>query len=369
MTHASRLLASLSLALIVLATPAVHAERLKEIANIGGMRVNQLVGYGLVVGLDGTGDKANSSPFMRQSMSNMLNQLGVMVPPDQKIDPKNAAAVMVTAVLPPFARSGQQIDVVVSAMGDAKSLRGGTLLLSPLKGADGQIYAMSQGNIMVGGAGAGGGGSSTKINQLNGGRIPNGATVEREVPTTVGQNDIVAVELKTADFSNASRVVNAINGAMGSVARAVDAGRIDVRAPADPNARVAFLGKLENLDVAMSSPVARVIVNARTGSVVMNQTVRVEPCAVAHGNLTVTVQSTPEVSQPNALSQGQTTTTTQTSTSIQSDGGRLVSVPRGTNLNEIVRALNAVGATPQDLLSILQAMKASGALRAELEVI
>ena len=355
--------------LFIVLLPAAQAERLKDLASFAGVRNNQLVGYGLVVGLDGTGDKANSSPFMRQSMANMLTQLGVQVPPDQKIDPKNAAAVMVTAVLPPFSRPGQQIDVVVSSMGDAKSLRGGTLLLTPLKGADGQVYAMSQGNVMIGGAGASSGGSSAKINQLNGGRIPNGATVEREVQTAVGEADVVTLELKEASFSNATRVVSAINGAVGQVARALDGSRIEVRAPVDSSARVAFLARLEGVEVATAAPVARVIVNARTGSVVMNQTVKVEPCAVAHGNLTVTVASTPTVSQPAPFSQGQTVAGQQADISIQKDAGRLVSVPRGTNLNEIVRALNAVGATPQDLLSILQAMKASGALKAELEVI
>ncbi|ASJ23242.1 flagellar basal body P-ring protein FlgI [Laribacter hongkongensis] len=347
----------------------VMAERLADLANIGGVRVNQLVGYGLVVGLDGTGDKANSSPFMRQSMINMLNQMGIMVPPDQKLDPKNAAAVMVTAVLPPFASPGQQIDVVVSALGDAKSLRGGTLLMTQLKGADGQTYGIAQGNLVVGGAGASAGGSSAKINQLNGARIPAGATVERAVPTAVGDGDVIVLELKQASFTNAARTVNAINSSMGSIARAMDGSRIEVRAPMDPNARVAFLSRLENLNVSTPAPLPRVVINARTGSVVMNQTVTVEPCAVAHGNLTVTVQSTPVVSQPNAFSQGQTVAGQQADISINQQGGRLINVPRGSNLNEIVRALNAVGATPQDLLSILTAMKAAGALKAELEVI
>lgn len=356
------------MALFSISAPA--AQKIKELASIAGVRNNQLAGYGLVVGLDGTGDKATSSPYTGQSMINMLNQLGVQLQPGSKVDPKNAAAVIVTASLPPFARPGQPLDVNVSSIGDAKSLKGGTLLMTPLKGADGQVYAVAQGNILVGGAGASAGGSSAKINQLNGGRIPAGATIEREVATVLGGGDALSLELFEANFSNASRVVQAINSAFGAgVARAVDGRLIEVKAPVDSNQRVAFLAKMENLSVASADASPLVIVNARTGSVVMNQAVKVEPCAIAHGNLTVTVGSTPVVSQPNTLSQGQTVVGQQADISVKADGGKVINVPRGTNLSEVVRALNSVGATPQDLLSILQAMKAAGSLKADLQVI
>ena len=351
-----------------LAMPAWSAQRIKELASVGGVRSNQLVGYGLVVGLDGTGDKSGGPAG--QSMINMLNQLGIQIQPGQKIESKNSAAVVVTASLPPFAKSGQPLDVTVSAISDAKSLRGGTLLMTPLKGADGQIYAMAQGNILIGGAGAAAGGASVTVNQLNAGRIPAGATVEREVMSGLNNGDTIRLELFDADFTTANRMVEAINRSFGQeTARALDGRVIEVRAPFDSNQRVRFLARMENLAVTAAESTPLVILNARTGSVVMNQAVKVEPCAVAHGNLSVTVNSTPVASQPNPLSQGQTVVGQQTDINVRADGGKVINVPRGTNLNEIVRALNAVGATPQDLLSILQAMKAAGALKAELQII
>ncbi len=354
----------------VLCGQVLAAERIKDLATFGGVRPNQLVGYGLVVGLDGSGDKASSSPFMSQSLGSMLNQLGVQIPAGTKLDPKNVAAVTMTATLPPFARAGQPLDVTVSSIGDAKSLRGGTLLLAPLKGADGQIYAMAQGNVVVGGAGASAGGSSTQVNQLSVGRVPGGATVEREVANSLGSNGVVDLELLSADFTTADRVVQAINRQLGAgTARAVDGRLVEVRSPIDSNARVQFLSRLENIAVDPADVSPLVIINARTGSIVMNQAVRLEPCAISHGNLTVTVNNTPQVSQPNALSGGQTTTTNQANVNVNSQPGRVISVPRGTNLSQVVNALNAVGATPQDLVSILQAMKASGALRADLQII
>lgn len=359
-----------ALALAMFSLSAWSAQRIKDIASLSGVRTNQLVGYGLVVGLDGSGDKASSNPFTSQSMSNMLTQLGVQIPSGTKIDPKNVAAVMVTAALPPFSRPGQNVDVTVSSMGDAKNLRGGTLLMTPLKGADGQVYAMAQGNVVIAGAGAQAGGSKTQINQLNAGRIPGGATVEREVPTTVGNGQTISLELHEASFTTANRMVQVINGAFGQgAARALDGRVVEVNAPLDPNQRVQFLAKMENLAVATADMSPTVILNARTGSIVMNQAVTVEPCAVAHGNLSVTVTNTPTVSQPNALSNGQTTVTNQADIQINQDGGRIVNVPKGSNLSQIVKALNAVGATPQDLLAILQAMKAAGSLKAELQVI
>ncbi|MEO2219077.1 flagellar basal body P-ring protein FlgI [Chromobacterium vaccinii] len=356
--------------LLLASLPALSAQRLKDIANIGGVRPNQLIGYGLVVGLDGSGDKVTSSPFTGQAMTNMLNQLGVQVPPGTKIDPKNVAAVTLTATLPPFAKRGQAIDITASSIGDAKSLRGGTLLLSPLKGADGQIYAMAQGNVVVGGAGASAGGSSTQINQLSVGRIPGGATVEREVQTTLGDGEFIHLELQEADFTTANRAVQAINKVFGSdTARAVDGRLIEVRAPFDSNQRVQFLSRMENIAVDPADLSPLVIINARTGSIVMNQAVTLSSCAVSHGNLSVTVNNTPQVSQPNPLSGGKTVVTNQAEITINSTSGKVVGLKGGANLSQVVNALNALGATPQDLISILQAMKSAGSLKADLQII
>ncbi len=349
---------------------ALASERLKDLATIQGVRSNQLVGYGLVVGLDGTGDQTTQTPFTTQSIINMLAQLGTTLPTTQSLQLKNVAAVMVTASLPPFARVGQQIDITVSSMGNAKSLRGGTLIMTPLKGADGQIYAQAQGNLMVGGAGASAGGSKAVINHLLAGRIVAGATVEREVPALLGQGPFIHFEMLTTDFGTTQRAVEAINREMGlGTAEALDGRTIRVQAPEDPNNRVAFLGRLENLEVRPMKMMAKVIVNPRTGSVVMNQMVTIESCAIAHGALSVVVSSQQQVSQPNPLAGGQTVTTTAADISIQQGGGALMAVKAGANLSEVIKAINALGANPQDLLSILQAMKAAGALRADLEII
>lgn len=348
----------------LLALPA-WAERIKDIANIDGVRPNQLVGYGIVVGLDNTGD---ASPLTTQGLANLMGNLGLT--PGQALANKNAASVMVTAVMPAFAKPGQSLDVTVSALGGSKSLRGGTLLMTPLKGADGQIYAMAQGSLLVGGAGASAGGSSTQINHLSAGRIPAGGTVERAVAARLGQGDFVHVELKDADFTTANRVVEAVDRGMGrGTAIALDGRLIQVKAPADPGQRVAFLSRLENLSLNPGTPTPRVIINPRTGSIVMNQLVTVEQCAIAHGNLSVTITAEPQVSQPNALSGGQTVATQKADVQVKNDKGELVVLPSAASLNDVVKALNAIGATPQDLLAILQAMKASGALKAELEVI
>ena len=348
----------------LLALPA-WAERIKDIANIDGVRPNQLVGYGIVVGLDNTGD---ASPLTTQGLANLMGNLGLT--PGQALANKNAASVMVTAVMPAFAKPGQSLDVTVSALGGSKSLRGGTLLMTPLKGADGQIYAMAQGSLLVGGAGASAGGSSTQINHLSAGRIPAGGTVERAVAARLGQGDFVHVELKDADFTTANRVVEAVDRGMGrGTAIALDGRLIQVKAPADPGQRVAFLSRLENLNLNPGTPTPRVIINPRTGSIVMNQLVTVEQCAIAHGNLSVTITAEPQVSQPNALSGGQTVATQKADVQVKNDKGELVVLPSAASLNDVVKALNAIGATPQDLLAILQAMKASGALKAELEVI
>ena len=367
-----RLLASGLLALMALlsiATPA-QATRIKEVAAVQGVRSNPLTGYGLVVGLDGTGDQTTQAPFTGQSMTAMLQQFGVLLPPGVTMQPRNVAAVMITASLPPFAQPGQPLDVTVSSMGNAKSLRGGTLIATPLRGADGQVYAIAQGNMVVGGAGASAGGSKVQINHLSAGRIPGGALVERSVPTPLQQNEYLQLDLNSSDFGMARAVAKAINKAKGEgTAAAVDGRVVRVRAPLAPDARVNFLADMENLAIDNEIPAARIVINARTGSVVMNQAVTLQPCAVAHGNLAVTISSTPQVSQPNALSGGQTTVTEKTDISIKQEPGSLIQLPAGARLNDVVKALNTLGATPQDLLAILQAMKSAGALNAELEVI
>lgn len=351
-------------------TDGARAERIKDLASIAGVRNNQLIGYGLVVGLDGSGDQTTQTPFTVQSIINMLGNMGVTLPPGTNLQLKNVAAVMVTTSLPPFARPGQQIDVTVSSMGNAKSLRGGTLVMTPLKGADGNVYAIAQGNVLVGGVGAAAGGSKVTVNHLSVGRIAGGATVERAVVTPVGQGEFVYLELNDGDFGTAQKMVDAINRAVGgNAAAATDARQIQVRAPADPDQRVAFLGRIENLEVQPAQTPAKVIVNGRTGSVVLNQAVTLQNCAVAHGNLSVTVSSEPVISQPAPLSAGQTVATERAQIDIKQEGGALMNIKAGASLAEVVKALNAIGANPQDLIAILQAMKAAGALRAELEII
>jgi flagellar P-ring protein precursor FlgI len=354
-------------ALMVMDT--ARAERIKDIASIAGVRNNQLVGYGIVVGLDGSGDQTTQTPFTVQSMISMLSAMGVNLPPGQSLQLKNVAAVMVTANLPPFARTGQQIDITVSSIGNAKSLKGGTLILTPMKGADGQIYAMAQGNVVVVGAGASGAGSKVTVNHLSVGRIAAGATVEREVPMPLGQGEFVNLELNAMDFGTAQRVVQAINKAVPGVATATDGRQIRVRAPTNIDERVSFIGRIESIEVTPARMAAKVIVNSRTGSVVMNQAVLLENCAVAHGNLSVSVSTDNAVSQPGALSGGQTAATANSQIDIKQEGGAMMNVKAGANLADIVKALNTLGANPQDLTAILQAMKSAGALRAELEVI
>ena len=368
----AHLLRSLFMVVVMMATMPLpsYAERIKDLASIQGVRVNQLVGYGLVVGLDGSGDQTTQTPFTIQSVISMLSQLGVNLPQGTSLQLKNVAAVMITASLPAFAKPGQNIDVTVSSMGNAKSLRGGTLLLAPLKGADGQVYAMAQGNLLVGGAGESANGSKVQVNQLSVGRIAGGATVERAVATPLGQGEFVHLELNTTDFTTVRRVVDAINLDLGdNGAVAVDGRVIAVRAPTDAGQRVSFLSRLESIEVIPAPSTAKVIINARTGSVVMNQAVSIDTCAVAHGNLSVIVTTEPVISQPGPLSSGgQTVQAQRSQIEIRQDAGSLVML-KGVSLAEVVKALNSIGATPQDLLSILQAMKAAGALRAELEII
>lgn len=348
---------------------SANAERIKDLASIQGVRGNPLIGYGLVVGLDGSGDQTTQTPFTVQSILNMLTQLGVNLPPGTNLQLKNVAAVVVTASLPPFAKPGQAVDVTVSSIGNAKSLRGGTLLMTPLKGADGTVYAIGQGNVLVGGVGAESAGSKVTVNHLSVGRIPSGAQVERAVPSAIGDGEYIYVELNVTDFSTTQLVVDAINSTFPGSAGALDGRAVKVRAPSDPNARVGFLARLESLEVFPAASMAKVIVNARTGSVVMNRSVRVESCAVAHGNLSVVISTEPVISQPNAFSRaGQTVQSERAQIEIKADKSGLTMV-QGVSLSEVVKALNAIGATPQDLLAILQAMKSAGALRAGLEII
>jgi flagellar P-ring protein precursor FlgI len=359
--------------LALLSTPA-SAEHLRDLASIAGVRHNQLIGYGLVVGLDGSGDQTTQTPFTVQSVVSMLQQLGVNLPQGTQLQLKNVAAVMVTASLPPFSQPGQTLDITVSSMGNAKSLRGGTLLMTPLKGADGQVYGMAQGNVLVGGvgvqAGGGGGGSSLTVNHLSVGKISGGATVERAVASALGENNIIRLELNTADFATASRVVEAINDKYGAgIAYALDSRVIRVQAPSSSDQRVSFIGSLQDMQVNPAEQPAKVIMNARTGSVVMNRAVTLDTCAISHGNLSVSVNADTQVSQPNPLSGGRTVVTQNPQVGIKADSGKVMLVKGGASLADVVKALNAIGATPQDLLSILQAMKAAGSLRAELEII
>ena len=361
--------AMLSLSLLV--SPLVSAERIKDLASIQGVRDNQLIGYGLVVGLDGSGDQVRQAPFTQQSLTNMLSQLGVTIPQGSNMQLKNVAAVMVTARLPAFSRPGQTLDVVVSSMGNAKSLRGGTLLMTPLKGANGQVYAIAQGNLLVGGAGAESGGSSIQVNQLNGGTIPGGAIVEQGVPTTYIYDGALTLELNSSDFGTAQNVVAAINRHFGAgTATALDGRVVRVKAPLDPHSQSAFLSQIEHLQVQVPPARARVVVNARTGSVVMNRTVTIDEAAIAYGNLSVVISSQAEVNKPDVpFAGGQTVVTDRTDIEMRSEGGSLQRITTSANLADVVRALNALGATPQDLLSILQNLKSAGALRADLEII
>ena len=348
-----------------------QAARIKEVASVQGVRMNQLVGYGLVVGLDGTGDQTTQAPFAIQSLLAMLQQMGVTVPPGTSMQLKNLATVMVTAQLPAFAQPGQTIDVSVSSLANAKSLRGGTLIATPLKGADGQVYAVAQGNLVIAGSGAAAAGSKVQINHLSAGRIPDGATVERTVATPLADGDSIQLDLHSSDYATAREVVRAINAKMGNgIADALDGRAVRVRMPPSADARVSFMADIENLDIRQATPSAKVVINARTGSIVMNQAVTLAACAVAHGNLSVTISTTPTASQPEGYGRGgRTVVTEKADITITQQAGALVQMAPGAKLADVVKALNTLGATPQDLLAILQAMKTAGALMAELEVI
>ena len=354
-----------------ISTPC-FADRIKDFADIAGQRSNQLVGYGLVVGLDGTGDQTTQTPFTLQSVLQMIGVLGVTIPQGGgQTQLRNTAAVMVTADFPALARPGQQIDVTVSSIGNATSLKGGTLVMTPLKAADGQVYAQGQGNIVIGGSRAATGGAATSVNHLNAGRIPAGGLIEKAVPSLLA-DEFIQIDLRRADFALMQKTAEAIGRRFGlGTALPIDARSLNVRVPVEPLQRTAFMATLQDLDVQMVPGPARVILNSRSGSVVMNQSVKLSASAVAHGNLTVKIEQSPTVSQPLPFSRGQTAIASQDTATI-SDSGKensLISVPSGASLDQVVKALNMMGATPQDLISILQSLKSAGALRAELEVI
>jgi len=350
---------------------AARAERVEDLATVAGVRSNQLVGYGLVVGLDGTGDQTSQTPFTIQSIENMLAKFGVTVPANTNPMLKNVAAVTVHASLPPFAKPGQTIDVTVSSIGNATSLRGGSLIMTPLKGADGQVYAMAQGSVLVSGFGVEGkDGSSITVNIPSSGRIPNGATVEQAVASNFGSSPYVTLNLDTPDFTTASRLTDAINKLLGAgTAEALDATSIRVRAPLDPSQRIAYVSTLESLDIDPAAPPAKVIINSRTGTVVISSQVRVMAAAVASGSLTVTITERNDVSQPGPFSNGDTVVTPRSTLDVKQEKAHMFEFPAGVNLDEIVRAVNSVGAAPGDLVAILEALKEAGALRAQLIVI
>jgi len=359
------------IAALALLSGSALAERIKDLAHIAGVRDNQLVGYGLVVGLDGSGDQTSQTPFTIQSLNNMLQQFGITVPPGTNPQLKNVAAVAVHATLPAFAKIGQTIDITVSSIGNAKSLRGGSLLMTPLKGADGRIYAIAQGDLLVSGLNAAGSdGSSVTVNVPSVGSIPNGATVERLVKNPFMSSDMITLNLNRSDFTTANRLARAINETVGSgIARPLDAVSIQVNAPRDPAQRVAFASLVENIVVEPGEAPARVIINSRTGTVVIGDAVRIRPAAVSHGSLVVTISENTQVSQPGAFSSGTTAVTAQSDIDVVQEGDRMFLFDPGITLQQVVDAVNRVGATPADLVSILQALKGVGALRAELIVI
>lgn len=357
---------------LTLLTLPAQAERIKDIASVAGVRDNPLLGYGLVVGLDGTGDQVAQAAFTEQSLRSMLTQYGVTVPPGVTLNPKNVAAVTLSAVLPPFAKPGQRIDVTASSLGNAKSLRGGTLLMSPLRGADGEVYAIAQGNLVVGGLGVSGAdGSTLAINIPSVGRVPLGASVERSVPTPFADTDHIVFNLSEPDFTTARRLVDAINEAFGSpVAEAMDAVSVAVIAPKGVSERVSFVGYLQELEVMPGEGAAKVIVNSRTGTIVIGSHVTVGPAAVTHGSLVVRITESPGVVQPKPFTNGETAVVEDTEIDVEQQGdGRMFELGRGTTLSDIVQAINEVGAAPGDLVAILEALKQAGALRAQLIVI
>lgn len=366
-----RVLCNLLFAMYLLAfSLGAQAVPMMDLVDIEGIRGNQLIGYGLVVGLDGTGDK-NQVRFTNQSVTNMIKQFGVNLPPN--VDPKlkNVAAVTVTATVPPSYSAGQTIDITVSSLGDAKSLRGGQLLMTPLMGVDGEVYALAQGALVVGGLNAQGrSGSSVAINTSNSGLIPNGATMERMIPSDFAQRDEVMLNLRQPSFQTASRVVDAVNARFGSgTATALNATKVSLRAPVSLNQRISFMAMLEAVEVDEGRTRPKVVFNSRTGTVVVGQGVRVKAAAVAHGTLTVTISENPQVSQPGPFSGGQTAVVPRSDVDVTQEANGMFKWPEGASLDSIINTVNSLGATPDDVMSILQSLEQAGALNAELVVI
>jgi flagellar P-ring protein FlgI len=364
-------LASLAVAVLLLTSAGAHAERVKDLVSVAGVRGNQLVGYGLVVGLDGTGDQTSQTPFTIQSIRSMLARFGITVPANVNPQLKNVAAVTVRADLPPFAKPGQTIDITVDSIGNAGSLRGGSLLMTPLRGIDGEVYAIGQGSLVISGFGVSGkDGSRIALNVPSSGRVPNGASVERAVPSNFATEPYIVLNLNTPDFTTAARLTDGINKMLGAdTARAMDAVSVRVQAPVDVSQRIAYLATLESIEINPGEAAARVIVNSRTGTVVIGSAVRVKPAAVSHGSLSVTITERVDVSQPNTLAQGDTVAVPRSEIKIEQPEARMFVFNAGVNLDEIVRAVNQVGAAPGDLIAILEALKEAGALRAELIII
>lgn len=346
-----------------------HASRIKDLASVEGVRSNQLIGYGLVVGLPGTGEKNNA--FTEQTFRTMLNNFGIKVPDNIKPKIKDVAPVAIHADLPPFSKPGQTIDVTVSAIGEAKSLRGGTLLQTFLKGLDGRVYAVAQGSLVVGGLGAeGADGSKVVVNTPTVGRIANGATVEREVPNSFSQGDTITFNLNRPDFTTARRLADVVNDLVGpNTAQAMDATSIKVFAPRDPAQRVSYLSTIENLEVDPASESAKIIVNSRTGTIVIGSEVKLRPAAISHGGLTVTIAENQQVSQPNPLAGGQTAVTNNSTINVQQDPGRMFKLDTGATLDDLVRAVNQVGVAPGDLMAILEALQQAGAIQGQLVIL
>ncbi|MGP8306540.1 flagellar basal body P-ring protein FlgI [Vibrio sp. YIC-376] len=353
---------------VALFSTAAQAARIKDVAQVAGVRSNQLVGYGLVSGLPGSGE---SNPFTEQSFAAMLQNFGIQLPPGTKPKIKNVAAVMVTATLPPFSKPGQQVDVTISSIGSAKSLRGGTLLQTFLKGLDGQVYAVAQGNLVVSGFSAeGADGSKIVGNNPTVGIISSGATVEREIPNPFGRGDYITFNLLESDFTTAQRMADAVNNFLGpQMASAVDATSVRVRAPRDVSQRVAFLSAIENLEFDPADGAAKIIVNSRTGTIVVGKHVRLKPAAVTHGGMTVAIKENLSVSQPNAFSGGQTVVVPDSDIEVNEEQGKMFKFEPGLTLDDLVRAVNEVGAAPSDLMAILQALKQAGAIEGQLIII
>jgi flagellar P-ring protein precursor FlgI len=349
--------------------PSSHAERLRELVQVEGARDNQLIGYGLVGGLAGTGDQTTQVPYTVQSITNLMREMGLTLPPASFLQPTAVASVMVTADLPAFLQVGQKIDVTVSALGNAKSLRGGVLLMTELRGADGQVYAIAQGSLLVSGFEASGQAASTTVNIPTVAQIPSGAIIERTAKSVFAEENVVLLDLDERSFGNAARVTDAINARMGGIAEARGPAQIAVRAPPSAAARVRFIADLLEISVSPETPVAEVVIDAQSGTVVLGQDVRIGPAAVAYGSLAVTVNETPEVSQPGPFSNGTTRVVPRSQVKAAEKTAKVVELKNAPRVSDIVRNLNAIGATSSDLIAILQALKQSGSLHARIKVI